>query len=71
MVLTVRHVPVPHVLPDERLLIKRLRFDAMYHVVSRYGYMDAVDLGKDFIDVMLEVGAFRQRSTLVIACARC
>ena len=35
VVLTVRHVPVPYVLPTERLLIKRLRFHGMFHVVSR------------------------------------
>ncbi|PRW58025.1 Potassium transporter family isoform C [Chlorella sorokiniana] len=48
--LTVRVVPVPAVLPSERLLLRRLRFPGFYHVVARYGYMEPVDAGPDFVD---------------------
>ncbi|KAI7844072.1 hypothetical protein COHA_002216 [Chlorella ohadii] len=48
--LTVRVVPVPTVLPSERLLLRRLRFPGFYHVVARYGYMEPVDAGPDFVE---------------------
>ncbi|PNW70302.1 hypothetical protein CHLRE_17g714200v5 [Chlamydomonas reinhardtii] len=48
--LTVRVVPLPHVQPVERLLVRQLApFPNFYQVVARYGYMDRVDHGAAFI----------------------
>ncbi|KAI3432754.1 hypothetical protein D9Q98_004295 [Chlorella vulgaris] len=47
--LTVRMVPVPRVLPSERLLIRRLHLPGFYHAVSRYGYMEEADHGPAFV----------------------
>ncbi|PNW83786.1 hypothetical protein CHLRE_04g217350v5 [Chlamydomonas reinhardtii] len=48
--LTVRVVPLPHVQPVERLLVRQLApFPNFYQVVARYGYMDRVDHGPAFI----------------------
>ncbi|KAL4425076.1 hypothetical protein ABPG77_010390 [Micractinium sp. CCAP 211/92] len=52
--LTVRTVPVPYVLPEERLLVRRLRFDGFYHVVARYGYMDEINHDHAFMDAVLK-----------------
>ncbi|KAL4425077.1 hypothetical protein ABPG77_010391 [Micractinium sp. CCAP 211/92] len=52
--LTVRTVPVPFVLPEERLLVRRLRFDGFYHVVARYGYMDEINHDHAFMDAVIE-----------------
>ena len=55
--LTVRVVPVPNVRPEEQLLLRRLRFNGFYHVVARYGYMDAIDHGEAFVDCVVRVSA--------------
>jgi len=36
-------VPIPHVVPQERLLLAPLEFRGFYKCVARYGYMDKVD----------------------------
>ncbi|KAG2437994.1 hypothetical protein HXX76_005608 [Chlamydomonas incerta] len=47
---TVRFVPLPHVQPAERLLVRQLApFPNFYQVVARYGYMDRVDHGAAFV----------------------
>lgn len=35
---------------------RRLRLPGMYHVVARYGYMEAVDHGPAFISAVVQVG---------------
>jgi hypothetical protein len=52
--LTIRAVPVPTVQANERLLIRKEAFDGFYHVVARYGYMDRVDQGLEFVKSVLE-----------------
>ena len=54
VMVTVRHVPLPHVRPDLRLLVRRLDIPGFYHVVARYGYMEDVDLGDDFVRVVVD-----------------
>lgn len=52
--LTVRVVPVPAVMPQERLLLRRLRFEGFYHVVARYGYQDVIRHDTAFVDAVVQ-----------------
>lgn len=44
---TFRHIPVRTVLQNERFLVERLPFKAVYRCVARYGYMDLMSLTHD------------------------
>ncbi|KFM26301.1 Potassium transporter 26 [Auxenochlorella protothecoides] len=52
--LTVRHVPLPTVHASERLLLRKLHYQGFYHAVVRYGYMEAVDHDKQFVDTLVQ-----------------
>lgn len=45
---TNRHLALPEVHPDDRLLIEPLSVSGLYHVVARYGYMEPIEQGQDF-----------------------
>ena len=51
---TVRHVPLPSVPPMQRLLVRKLRVDGFYHVIARYGYMEDVNQGKEFVAMVVD-----------------
>lgn len=42
-------VAVPRVDPEERILVQNLPYPGMYRAVARYGYLDHVDHGRDFV----------------------
>jgi len=42
-------VAVPTVLPQERMLFSRAGLPGIYRAVLRFGYLDRVDLGPDFV----------------------
>lgn len=46
-------VAVPVVLPGERMLFSRAGLPGMYRAVLRYGYMDRVNLGPDFVGAVV------------------
>lgn len=46
-------VPVPTVALDERLLVKPLEYPGFFRVVARYGYLDLVDHGPQFVALLL------------------
>ncbi|KAK9762377.1 hypothetical protein K7432_011940 [Basidiobolus ranarum] len=53
---TIRHVPIPYVLPKERYTLTRLNFQGFYRCVARYGYMETVEEGNQFAnEVILEM----------------
>ncbi|PSC70116.1 potassium transporter 12 isoform A [Micractinium conductrix] len=52
--ITVRNIPVPTVLPAERLLLRRLRFEGFFHVVARYGYMESIDMTAAFVETVIQ-----------------
>eukprot|EP00884_Botryococcus_braunii_P022819 jgi/Botrbrau1/9220/Bobra.0028s0016.1 len=52
--LTNRFVPVPEVMPKERLLVEQLGVKGFYHVIARYGYMERVQQGQGFMIVLLD-----------------
>jgi K+ transporter len=46
VLLTLRFVPMPYVMPTERFLVRRSRTIAgVYRVIARYGYMEEIDHG--------------------------
>jgi KUP system potassium uptake protein len=51
--LTIRQVPVPTVGKHERMLIREMPFAGFYRAVVRYGYMDEVDQGHEFVEDVL------------------
>jgi KUP system potassium uptake protein len=51
---TIRYVVVPTVLPEERFLISRLSINGFYRCVARYGYMDFIEEGKEFSQMMVD-----------------
>ena len=42
-------VAVPTVLPHERMLFSKAGLPGMYRAVLRFGYLDRIDLGSEFI----------------------
>lgn len=52
--LTLRSVPLPRVHHDERLLVRKLEFEGFYQVIARYGYMEDIDQGPDFVKKVVE-----------------
>ncbi|KAK9804634.1 hypothetical protein WJX73_001487 [Symbiochloris irregularis] len=49
VLITIRHVPVATVLPEERLLIKPLSdFPGFFRAIARFGYKDVTDVGDQF-----------------------
>ncbi|KAK9799835.1 hypothetical protein WJX73_007321 [Symbiochloris irregularis] len=54
ILLTTRHVPVPNVSLQERFLVQQLGVPGFYHVVTRYGYMDTVKQGLDFVHLCIQ-----------------
>lgn len=51
--LTNRSVPLPEVLPAERLLVQQLGARGWYHVVVRYGYAEQIKQGEEFVQGMM------------------
>ncbi|EIE24503.1 potassium transporter [Coccomyxa subellipsoidea C-169] len=51
---TNRFVPIPEVLPSERILVEQLGVSGFYHIVARYGYMEEVKQDDAFVRVLLE-----------------
>lgn len=51
---TVRHVPVPTVTEQERLLFQKMPYAGVYRCVVRYGYHDVVNQGQEFVKTLLE-----------------
>ncbi|KAK9808702.1 hypothetical protein WJX72_002233 [[Myrmecia] bisecta] len=49
ILLTVRQVAVPTVLPEERLLVLPLVQEGIVRVVARYGYSDEINHGAEFV----------------------
>ena len=43
VILTIRHVSLPRVGDEERLLVKKLDSVGIYHAVARYGYMEKIN----------------------------
>ncbi|KAK9823651.1 hypothetical protein WJX72_004427 [[Myrmecia] bisecta] len=52
--LTNRFVPVPDVDNNERLLVEQLGVSGFYHCIARYGYMQSVDQGPEFVTFVLD-----------------
>ncbi|KAK9819477.1 hypothetical protein WJX81_000858 [Elliptochloris bilobata] len=52
--LTNRHLPIPEVLPGERLLVEQKGACGFYHVIARYGYVERVRQGSEFVAVLLD-----------------
>ncbi|KAK9819481.1 hypothetical protein WJX81_002292 [Elliptochloris bilobata] len=52
--LTNRYVPIPEVLPRERLLVNQAGASGFYHVIARYGYVERVRQGGDFVAALLD-----------------
>lgn len=52
--LTVRRVPLPTVLEEEQLILRKLSLPGFYHAVLRAGYMDEVILDQDFEEALVE-----------------
>ncbi|KAK9810742.1 hypothetical protein WJX73_004336 [Symbiochloris irregularis] len=46
---TNRQIPVPNVGLKERFLVRQLGLPGFYHMVARYGYMDILQQGPDFV----------------------
>ncbi|KXZ41691.1 hypothetical protein GPECTOR_318g18 [Gonium pectorale] len=52
---TVRIMPLPHVQPRERLLVRQMTpIPNFYQVVARYGYLDKVDHGPSFVTCVVD-----------------
>ncbi|CAG8455784.1 15614_t:CDS:1 [Cetraspora pellucida] len=52
--MTIHHVAIPHVIEDDRLIVSKIGdYDGCYQVVSRYGYMDDVIHGEEFISKLV------------------
>ncbi|GAB4815865.1 hypothetical protein N2152v2_002911 [Parachlorella kessleri] len=54
VLLTVRSVPIPHVVPDQQLLIRKLHLPGFFRVVVRYGYMDKPTHDVGFVDTIID-----------------
>ncbi|KAF8059665.1 HAK2 [Scenedesmus sp. PABB004] len=52
--LTVRQLPLPHVDEAHRLLLAPLEFRGFFRAVARYGYLDAMDQGEEFVEALLD-----------------
>lgn len=44
---------IPSVDPDERLLLTKLAQPGFYRAIARYGYMDTVAHGENFINTLI------------------
>ncbi|KAI9296532.1 potassium transporter [Neoconidiobolus thromboides FSU 785] len=51
---TIRHIVVPTVLPHERFLLTRLSIRGFYRCVARYGYMDVIERGDEFVSLLTD-----------------
>ncbi|RIA90238.1 putative potassium transporter [Glomus cerebriforme] len=53
--ISIRHIAIPYVGEDDRLIVKKVRnFNGCYRVTARYGYMEDVSQGQEFIKKMIE-----------------
>ncbi|GBC02126.1 hypothetical protein RclHR1_04470005 [Rhizophagus clarus] len=52
--ISIRHLAIPFVGDDDRLVLKKVRYNGCYRVIARYGYMEDVSQGQEFITKMIE-----------------
>jgi len=54
--MSIKHLPIPHVLPAERFLFRQVgpREQRIFRCVARYGYSDALEEPKDFASFLAD-----------------
>ena len=54
VMVTIRRVLLPTVPSEQRLLVRKLDVEGFYHVVARYGYMEDIVQGEEFVSLMVD-----------------
>ncbi|CAI2170500.1 6808_t:CDS:10 [Funneliformis geosporum] len=52
--ISIRPVAIPYVGDDDRLVVRKVNYDGCYNIIARYGYMEKVSQGQDFVKRMIE-----------------
>ncbi|CAG8622604.1 1225_t:CDS:2 [Funneliformis mosseae] len=53
--ITIRPVAIPYVGDDDRLVVRKVsNYDGCYNIIARYGYMEKISQGQEFVKKMLE-----------------
>lgn len=52
--ISIRHLAIPFVGDDDRLIVKKVRYNGCYRIIARYGYMEVVSQGEEFITKMIQ-----------------
>lgn len=53
---SIKHLPIPHVIPPERFLFRQVgpREQRMFRCVARYGYCDSLEEPKEFVGFLVD-----------------
>ncbi|CAO1945176.1 unnamed protein product [Urochloa humidicola] len=56
MFMSIKHLPVPHVMPEERFLFQQVgpREQRIFRCVVRYGYNDRLEVPEEFVEFLMD-----------------